>query len=190
MVGGLSPVGGLPTPSSFPPRERDTLVSQAGQRLNQGTALPGDNAKGPPPEVTLIPQALPSSLQAPTSLPGIPKAALPGAHRTLQNGGFYCDAVPRARGLHCWSTVLQGLPGLPVFHSFDPGTQAYLCVLATGLQLEASTGNGQPRQVAVLVWVVQRWVWTEQGEGTGSLWAEKPLRCTFAQINCPAAKAG
>lgn len=93
VVGGLSPDGGLSTPFSLPPTERDTLVSQAGQRLNRGAALPGDNAKCPP-EVILVPQALPSNLKVPTSLLGTPKAALPGAHRTLQNGAFIVTQFP------------------------------------------------------------------------------------------------
>lgn len=81
--------------------------------------------------------------------------------------------VPRHKDPHYWSPV-QRCPS-PFSAPWQRGC---------GLRPAQKTAHPTPRlhQVAVLLWMGQRWVWTLQGEGAGSLCPEKAPSCAPSQM--------
>lgn len=129
-------VGGpFPTPSSLPPDGGHPGFS--GQGVCREVPPFQVKCQGSSSRSSLVPEAPSHGLLVPTALPGTPQAAHPGAHRSLQDGGF------------CWDLTFPGtrtalLESGPKVSPLTWVPKPLLCTLAEGLRFEACTENCPP----------------------------------------------
>lgn len=128
-------VGLSPPPSSLPPDGGHPGFS--GQGACREVPPFQVKCQGSSSRSSLVPEAPSHGLLVPTALPGTPQAAHPGAHRSLQDGGFCWDLTfPGTR-----TALLESGPKVSPL-TWEP--KPLLCTLAEGLRLEACTENCPP----------------------------------------------
>lgn len=99
VVGGLFPDGSLPTPTH----------PLSLQERHPGLGRGGGATEARPSQVKMPKVLLQVSPRSPRHLPMVCRSP-----QTSKGGGVSCNPCFRAQGPHCWSTMLWGLPRLPV----------------------------------------------------------------------------